>query len=159
MLEEAEIRIVKIWLDISKAEQARRLDARRNDPLKALKVSDLDGIAQEKWKDYSKARNEMLIATHTAVAPWICVHADDKKPARLSIIAPPAAHPGARACDGQDRAAGPADPVPVRGAGADRRAAGEVASPCPASPPTGSGEGRLGTGDRRWTMSASETPA
>jgi polyphosphate kinase 2 len=87
MLEEAGIRIVKIWLDISKAEQARRLDSRRNDPLKALKVSDLDGIAQDKWKDYSKARNEMLVATHTAVAPWTCVRADDKKPARLNIIA------------------------------------------------------------------------
>ena len=86
MLEEAEIRIVKFWLDISKKEQARRLEARRDDPLKALKVSDLDGIAQEKWKDYSKARDEMLLATHTAAAPWTCVHSDDKKPARLNVI-------------------------------------------------------------------------
>ena len=86
MLEEANIRLVKIWLDISKKEQAARLDARRSDPLKALKVSDLDGIAQDKWKDYSRARNEMLIATHTAIAPWVCVRADDKKPARLNII-------------------------------------------------------------------------
>jgi polyphosphate kinase 2 len=86
MLEEADIRIVKLWLDISKKEQARRLDARRDDPLKMLKVSDLDGIAQEKWKDYSKARDEMLAATHTAAAPWTCVRADDKKPARLNVI-------------------------------------------------------------------------
>jgi polyphosphate kinase 2 len=84
--EEAGIRVVKIWLDISKEEQAKRLDARRDDPLKALKVSDLDGVAQEKWKDYSKARNEMLTATCTAVAPWVCVRADAKKPARLNII-------------------------------------------------------------------------
>ena len=86
MLEEADIKLVKIWLDISKDEQSARLDARRDDPLKALKVSDLDGVAQEKWKDYSKARNEMLVATHTAVAPWVCVQADSKKPARLNII-------------------------------------------------------------------------
>jgi polyphosphate kinase 2 len=86
MLEEAEIRIVKFWLDISKKEQAERLEARRDDPLKALKVSDLDGIAQEKWKDYSKARDEMLLATHTPAAPWTIVHSDDKKPARLNVI-------------------------------------------------------------------------
>ena len=86
MLEEADIRIVKLWLDISKKEQARRLDARRSDPLKALKVSDLDAIAQEKWGAYSKARDEMLLATHTALSPWICVRADDKKTARLAII-------------------------------------------------------------------------
>jgi polyphosphate kinase 2 len=86
MLEEAKIRLVKLWLDISRKEQADRLDARRNDPLKALKVSDLDGEAQKRWKDYSKARNEMLLRTSTAMAPWICVHTDHKKAARLNTI-------------------------------------------------------------------------
>lgn len=86
MLEEAHIRIVKLWLDISKKEQARRLDARRSEPVKALKVSALDGEAQKRWKDYSKARDQMLCATHTAAAPWICVHTDHKKQARLAII-------------------------------------------------------------------------
>ena len=47
MLVEAGIQLVKLWLDISKKEQAERLDARRTDPLKALKVSDLDGEAQK----------------------------------------------------------------------------------------------------------------
>ena len=86
MLEEANIRLVKLWLDISRKEQAERLDARRNDPLKALKVSDLDGEAQKRWSDYSKARNEMLLRTSTALAPWWCVHTDHKKAARLNII-------------------------------------------------------------------------
>jgi polyphosphate kinase 2 len=86
MLIEAGIRLVKIWLDISKAEQASRLDARRNDPLKLLKVSDLDGVAQKEWTAYSKARDEMLTRTHTAEAPWICVHTDHKKRARLGVI-------------------------------------------------------------------------
>jgi polyphosphate kinase len=86
MLEEAGIRLVKIWLDISKKEQATRLDARRQDPLKALKVSDLDGEAQKRWKDYSAARNEMLKRTSTAKSPWCCVHTDHKKLARLNII-------------------------------------------------------------------------
>ena len=86
MLVENGVRLVKIWLDISKKEQAQRLDARRTDPLKALKVSDLDAAAQTHWKDYSKARDQMLRRTHTAAAPWVCVRADHKKPARLNII-------------------------------------------------------------------------
>ena len=86
MLEEAKIRLVKLWLDISRKEQAERLDARREDPLKALKVSNLDGEAQKRWKQYSKARNEMLLRTSTALAPWWCVHTDHKKEARLNII-------------------------------------------------------------------------
>jgi polyphosphate kinase 2 len=86
MLEEADIKLVKLWLDISKEEQAARLEARREDPLKALKVSDLDGEAQKRWKAYSKARNEMLTRTSTDVAPWWCVHTDHKKAARLNTI-------------------------------------------------------------------------
>lgn len=86
MLEESDMRVVKIWLDISRKEQARRLEARRDDPLKTLKVSDMDAEAQKKWRAYSKARDEMLSRTHTAIAPWICVRANHKKPARLAII-------------------------------------------------------------------------
>lgn len=86
MLAEADIHLVKIWLDISKAEQARRLDARRTDPLKILKISPLDEVAQKKWSAYSKARNEMLMRTHTAEGPWICVHTDKKKKARLAVM-------------------------------------------------------------------------
>ena len=86
MLMEADIRLFKYWLDISKAEQAERLDDRRKDPLKQLKVSALDGVAQQKWKAYTEARDEMLRRTHTEHAPWICVRNDKKKPGRLNLI-------------------------------------------------------------------------
>jgi polyphosphate kinase 2 len=86
MLEHAGVHVVKIWLDISKEEQAARLDARETDPIKQLKISGLDRVAQTRWKDYSKARNEMLLATHTEHAPWTCVRADHKEPARLNVI-------------------------------------------------------------------------
>ena len=86
MLIEADIRIVKFWLDISKDEQEKRLEARRKDPVKALKVSDLDGLAQKKWKAYSAARDTMLLRTHSADAPWTCVHTDKKTHARLAVI-------------------------------------------------------------------------
>ncbi|MDB5736500.1 MAG: ppk2 [Sphingomonas bacterium] len=86
MLVESGIKLVKLWLDISKDEQRKRLDARRGDPLKALKVSDLDGVAQEKWSDYSAARDEMLARTNSSLAPWVCVRADSKKKARRAVM-------------------------------------------------------------------------
>ena len=106
MLQEANVRVIKLWLDISKAEQKERLDERRKDPLKALKVSPLDAVAQKKWKEYSAARDEMLMRTHAAYTPWTCVVADNKKAARLNImrhllhtLAPPTVHAGTEAPD------------------------------------------------------------
>jgi polyphosphate kinase len=86
MLLESDLRLVKLWLDVSKDEQAKRLKERRTDPLKVLKSSPLDAAAQDKWEDYSMARDAMLIRTSTPEAPWICVRADHKKAARLNII-------------------------------------------------------------------------
>ena len=86
MLVESGIRLVKLWLDISKDEQAHRLEKRRTDPLKALKVSDLDKVAQDKWDAYTAARDTMLTRTHSPLAPWTCVRADDKHDARRAIL-------------------------------------------------------------------------
>jgi polyphosphate kinase 2 len=86
MLVDSGMTVVKYWLDISKAEQAERLQARRTDPVKRLKVSPLDAVAQERWADYSAARDEMLRRTDTDEAPWWCVRADSKKKARLAVV-------------------------------------------------------------------------
>lgn len=86
MLVDGGIRLVKLWLDISREEQARRLHARRSDPLKALKVSPLDAVAQEKWDAYTKARDEMLTRTHCHEAPWWIVRTDDKREARANVM-------------------------------------------------------------------------
>ncbi|SEM46400.1 polyphosphate kinase 2, PA0141 family [Sphingomonas gellani] len=86
MLVESGIRLVKFWLDIDKDTQAERLESRRSDPLKALKTSPLDAVAQEKWDSYSAARDTMLARTHSAIAPWIVVRGDHKKQARRAII-------------------------------------------------------------------------
>jgi polyphosphate kinase len=86
MLLESGLRIVKLWLDVSRKEQAERLEERRTDPLKVLKASPMDAAAQEKWDDYSKARDEMLTRTSAPLTPWTCVRADHKKKARLAIL-------------------------------------------------------------------------
>jgi len=80
------LRLLKLWLDVSKKEQAKRLDERRTDPLKALKSSPMDAAAQEKWDAYSAARDEMLKRTSTEKSPWVCVRADHKKKAHLAIV-------------------------------------------------------------------------
>lgn len=79
--------LIKFWLDISKDEQAARLEARRADPLKQLKLSPLDAAAQDRWDAYTAARDEMLSRTHSKASPWICVSTDSKKRARLAILA------------------------------------------------------------------------
>lgn len=86
LLVEDGVVLIKIWLDISREEQARRLAARLADPLKKFKVSPLDAEAQARWDDYSAARDRMLAATHTAFAPWTVIATDHKKAARLNLL-------------------------------------------------------------------------
>ena len=86
MLVDSGVRLVKLWLDVSRKEQKKRLEERRTDPLKALKTSPLDEAAQSRFDAYSEARDSMLRRTHSETAPWACVRADDKKPARLNIL-------------------------------------------------------------------------
>jgi len=78
--------LIKFWLDISRNEQARRLEERMADPLKRFKVSPLDAEAQKRWDAYSTARDRMLAETGAPHAEWTVVATDDKKAARLSII-------------------------------------------------------------------------
>lgn len=80
------VTIVKYYLDITKAEQKKRLKQRRDDPLSQWKSSPIDAEAVKRWEEYSDARNEMLARTHTMVAPWTIVRADDKPSARINLI-------------------------------------------------------------------------
>jgi polyphosphate kinase 2 len=86
MLIQSGMTLVKIWLDISRKEQAERLKERRTDPLKILKTGPMDVEAQKRFDAYTQARDDMLMRTHSPLAPWICVRADHKKAARLAVI-------------------------------------------------------------------------
>lgn len=86
MLTASGITLIKLWLDISKEEQAKRLAARMTDPLKRFKVSSLDAEAQTRWEAYTAARDRMLAETHSKAAPWTVIATDNKKTARLNII-------------------------------------------------------------------------
>jgi polyphosphate kinase 2 len=86
MLVRSGVKLIKYYLDISKAEQKRRLRDRETDPLKQWKISPIDAQALKHWKSYSKARNEMLARSQNPTAPWTLVRANDKHLARLNII-------------------------------------------------------------------------
>lgn len=86
MLTDSGVVLIKLWLDISKGEQAKRLAERMEDPLKRFKVSSLDAEAQGRWDAYSAARDRMLDETDSGPAPWTVIATDDKKSARLNII-------------------------------------------------------------------------
>ena len=81
------ILLLKYWLEVSAEEQTRRLESRIDDPRKIWKLSDMDLLSYERWDDYSRARDEMFAASDTSWAPWYVAHSDDKKRARLNVIA------------------------------------------------------------------------
>lgn len=80
------IRLLKFYFDVSRKEQAQRLEDRRNDPLKQWKISPVDASAQKLWPKYSRARDRMLLRSHHPAAPWRIVQADRKKRARIAFM-------------------------------------------------------------------------
>jgi len=84
---ESGIILIKYWLEVSEDEQTRRLEARIDDPRKIWKLSPMDLKSYSRWYDYSRARDDMFKATDTPWAPWHVVRSDDKKRARLNVIA------------------------------------------------------------------------
>ena len=78
--------IFKFWMQVSKDEQLRRFEDRRNRPHKAWKLTDEDWRNREKWDIYERAVEEMLIKTTTAQAPWTIVAANNKHYARIKVL-------------------------------------------------------------------------
>ena len=81
------IRVVKLFLNVSRDEQRRRLLARLEDPDKNWKFSPDDLKERRLWTDYQRAYAQMLSATSTRWAPWHVVPADHKWFARLAAAA------------------------------------------------------------------------
>ncbi len=78
--------LIKLWLEVGRAEQLKRFLDREKDPLKQWKLSgiDIDGLG--KWDDYSKAIDETMQISHFPFAPWTVILSDDKMRARISAI-------------------------------------------------------------------------
>ena len=78
--------LIKLYFSVTKQEQARRFERRKNDPLRQWKLSEVDLQAQEKWDDFSEQKYEMLRRTHTSQAPWTVIRSDNKHLARLNVM-------------------------------------------------------------------------
>jgi polyphosphate kinase 2 (PPK2 family) len=81
------ISVVKVFLNLSRREQAKRFVKRIEKPEKNWKFSPSDIREREHWDDYQKAFNAMLSHTSTDWAPWHVVPADHKWFTRLATAA------------------------------------------------------------------------
>lgn len=78
--------VIKFWMHIDKDEQARRFAERQENPAKQWKITDEDWRNREKWDQYEKVVDEMLIRTSTTYAPWVIVEANSKYYARIKVL-------------------------------------------------------------------------
>lgn len=78
--------IVKFWIHLSKEEQWRRFEERKNTPHKQHKLTDEDFRNREKWDQYAAAINEMVERTSTNYAPWTIIEGDCKLWARIKAL-------------------------------------------------------------------------
>ncbi len=86
MLVRSGIILIKYWFSVSPEEQRIRFKARETDPLKQWKLSPIDRASQDKWDDYTVAKENMFRFTDTPIAPWTVIKSDDKKLARINCF-------------------------------------------------------------------------
>jgi len=86
MILQSGIRLVKIYMSISKKEQEKRFEEIRNSPLKQWKMTPVDDRAQELWDDYTEYKKRMFKKTNTLVSPWKIIKANRKTDARIACI-------------------------------------------------------------------------
>jgi polyphosphate kinase len=87
MLMDDGILVRKYWFSVSDEEQLRRFRSRHADPVRRWKLSPMDVESINRWEDYSRAKDEMMIHTDNPTSPWFVVESDIKKHARLNVIA------------------------------------------------------------------------
>ncbi|MFJ1967335.1 polyphosphate kinase 2 [Streptomyces sp. NPDC087903] len=87
MLVEDGILLRKYWFSVSDTEQQERFRRRLDDPLRRWKLSPMDLESITRWEAYSRAKDEMMVHTDISEAPWYVVESDDKRRARLNMIA------------------------------------------------------------------------
>jgi polyphosphate kinase 2 len=86
MILESGIHLVKIYMSISKKEQAKRFEDIQKDPLKQWKMSKVDERAQELWNDYTDYKKAMFSKSDTETSPWKVIRANRKTEARVNVI-------------------------------------------------------------------------
>jgi len=78
--------VCKFWLHVSKDEQLRRFEERKQAEFKRFKITDEDWRNRGKWDAYVQAVCDMVDRTSTELAPWTLVAAEDKLVARIQVL-------------------------------------------------------------------------
>jgi len=78
--------LLKLYFSVTKEEQARRFERRKNDPLRQWKLSEVDLQAQDLWEEFTQKKLMLLKKTHTKKSPWYIVRSDDKHLARRATM-------------------------------------------------------------------------
>jgi polyphosphate kinase len=86
MIVDEGIILLKIWLEVGRAEQLKRFLDREGDLLKQWKLSQIDVDGLGKWDEYCAAIDETMDRTHFKHAPWTVILSDDKKRARIAAV-------------------------------------------------------------------------
>jgi polyphosphate kinase 2 len=87
LLVEDGVLLRKYWFSVSDEEQQHRFRSRLEDPMRRWKLSPMDLESISRWEDYSRAKDEMFVHTDIPEAPWHVVESDDKRRARINMIA------------------------------------------------------------------------
>ena len=78
--------LIKFWIHVSRDEQERRFNARKDIPHKRWKLTAEDWRNREKWDQYELAVHDMVERTSTQIAPWVLVPGNDKQYARCKVL-------------------------------------------------------------------------
>ena len=86
MLYNEGIHIVKMYLKISKSEQAQRIEEVRKNPLRRWELSEVDENAQKNWRKYKRYEKAMFEHTNTKSVKWKIIDANDRFASHLDIM-------------------------------------------------------------------------
>lgn len=86
MLVNSDVRLIKFWFSVGRAEQHKRFADRAKDLITRWKLSPTDLESLDKWDDYTEAKQAMFFYTDTHDAPWTVIKSNDKKRARLEAM-------------------------------------------------------------------------
>ena len=78
--------LLKLYFSVTKEEQKRRFEKRKNDPLRQWKLSEVDLQAQELWDEFTEKKRVLLQKTHTSKSKWWIIRSDDKHLARRETM-------------------------------------------------------------------------
>lgn len=77
--------LIKLFLQVSKAEQLKRFKERQADPYKHWKINGEDWRNRRKWNQHNAAAEAMFVKTSTKIAPWKVIPGNYKWYARVQF--------------------------------------------------------------------------